>query len=208
MSCVGGTAIAVVAGNVAGAVSFQSLEARLRGPSCDCGVARQAQRAQELTARRWRVHPFAGQAGYRVGIDAAAAVFVHGGEPDAAPPPAMTGSHIDTPPPVGWLDAAFGVAAGPGVFDALDRLGARTQRPLDGVMWTNQQGLRFAPGLMGCVAYTALVRLAVFLRGCDSEGRRFKAARDAAVRDLRAEAQQQGGAVGQPIDRARCAGQR
>ena len=94
MSCVGGTAIAVVAGNVAGAVSFQSLEARLRGPSCDCGVARQAQRADELTARRWRVHPFAGQAGYRVGIDAAAAVFVHGGEPDAAPPPAMTGSHF------------------------------------------------------------------------------------------------------------------
>jgi len=92
MSCVGGTAMAVVAGDVAGAVSSQNLEARLCGPVPDGG--------------------------------------------------------------------AFGVAAGLGVFDALDRLGARSQRPLDGVMWTNQQGSRFAPGLMGCVANTVLVRLA------------------------------------------------
>lgn len=186
-----------VASDVAGAVAAASLEARLRGlavhgGAAGGGVARQALSAPELEARRWLVQPFGQRPGYRVGIDAAANVFVRRDGQDAGLAPVMTGSHIDTQPLGGWLDGAFGVAAGLEVFDALDRLGVRTRRPLDAVMWTNEEGSRFAPGLMGSVSFTAPERLGAFLDACDGEGTRFEAARDAAREDFRAEARRQG----------------
>lgn len=197
MSVVENMAASAVSDNVARAVSSTSLETRLRGLASHGGVdtggvARQALSAAELAARRWLVHPFAMRAGYRVGIDAAANVFVRRDGLDSDQPPAMTGSHIDTQPLGGWLDGAFGVAAGLELFDALDRLGVRTHRPLDVVMWTNEEGSRFAPGLMGSMAYTAPDKLADFLQVIDSNGLLFAAARDAAVNDFRAAAQQHG----------------
>ena len=188
-----------LAGDVARAVGTASLEARLRGLAAHGavgagtgdGVARQALCAHELAARRWLLQPFARRPGYRVGIDAAANVFVRRDGQDPTLSPAMTGSHIDTQPLGGWLDGAFGVAAGLEVFDALDRLGLRTRRPIDVAMWTNEEGSRFAPGLMGSVAFTAPQRLEAFLDVRDGDGLRFEAARDAAVDDLRAEARRQ-----------------
>lgn len=156
------------------------------------GVARQALTAEELAARRWLVADFAARPGYRVGIDAAANVHLRreGSAPDLAP--VLTGSHADTQPLGGWLDGAFGIVAGLEVFEALDACGARTRRPIDVVMWTNEEGSRFAPGLMGSAAYAQPQQLAQFLPVADAQGITFGAARDAAVADLR-EAAGQGG---------------
>ncbi|WP_395321197.1 M20 family metallo-hydrolase [Variovorax sp. UC74_104] len=191
---------ATVAHEVAHAVDAARLEARLRGLAAhgavgtgtSGGVARQALSAHELAARRWLVQPFAQRPGYRIGIDAAANVFVRRDGQESKLSPVVTGSHIDTQPLGGWLDGAFGVAAGLEVFDALDRLGLQTRRPIEVAMWTNEEGSRFAPGLMGSVAFTAPQCLDAFLGVRDGEGLCFEAARDAAVDDLRGEAQRQG----------------
>ncbi len=74
--------------------------------------------------------------------------------------------------------------AGLEVFDALDSLSIATRRPLEVVMWTNEEGSRFAPGLMGSVSYTDPRRLAGFLEVADADGVSFERARDQAVADF------------------------
>lgn len=182
---------------VAFAVDPQRLHARQRGLAAfggvdTGGVARQALTVEELAARRWLVSDFARRPGYRVGIDAAANVHLRREGSDPSAPPVLTGSHADTQPLGGWLDGAFGIVAGLEVCEALDTCGARTRRPIDVVMWTNEEGSRFAPGLMGSVSYTDPGQLARFLPVQDAQGVRFEAARDAAVADLREAARAHG----------------
>ncbi|WP_427184167.1 M20 family metallo-hydrolase [Bordetella bronchialis] len=167
---------------VARAVDSGRLQARLEGLAAfgaavpgthRGGVARQALTAQELLARRWLAAAFGGRPGYAVGIDEAANVYIRRQGSDAGAPPVLTGSHADTQPLGGWLDGAYGVAAGLEVFDALDAAGVRTRRAIETVMWTNEEGSRFAPGLMGSVAYVSPGRLAEFRDASDARGVTF-----------------------------------
>ncbi len=177
----------------ADAVQADRLEARLRGLArfgarSDGGVDRQALTPEEFAARRWLVEPFARKAGYVVGIDDAANVFVRraGTEPNA--PAVLTGSHADTQPAGGWLDGAFGVGAGLEVFDALDAAGVCTTRPIEVVVWTNEEGCRFSPGLMGSNSFADPSRWPALGAVTDSAGIRFADACAAARADFHAAA--------------------
>ncbi|CAM3393023.1 N-carbamoyl-L-amino acid hydrolase [Bordetella sputigena] len=183
------------------AVDSDRLRARLQGLASfgaarpgdiHGGVARQALTPQELLARRWLATEFAGRPGYSVGIDAAANVYIrrHGANANAAP--VLTGSHVDTQPLGGWLDGAFGVVAGLEVFAALDAAGLRTERPIETVMWTNEEGSRFAPGLMGSVSYTDPARLAAFRDTTDAQGVSFLQACNDAREDFAMAAREAG----------------
>jgi N-carbamoyl-L-amino-acid hydrolase len=59
------------------------------------------------------------------------------------------GSHLDTVPTGGRFDGVFGVLAGLEVMRALDEAGMRTRAPLELVNWTNEEGSRFRPAMMG-----------------------------------------------------------
>ncbi len=71
--------------------------------------------------------------------------------PDA--PPVMTGSHIDTVATGGRYDGAYGVVAGLAVIEALAAAGVRTRRPLAVGAFTNEEGARFAPDMLGSLVY-------------------------------------------------------
>lgn len=191
------------------AISEQRLLQRLTGlagfgGSVAGGVARESLSAPDLAARRWLAAAFATRPGYAVGMDAAANLRIRrlGTSPEA--PALMTGSHADTQPLGGWLDGAFGVAAGLEVFEALDAAQQRTRHTLEVVAWTNEEGSRFAPGLMGSLSYAQPEALAAFLPVIDAQGCSFEQARDAALADFR-EAAAQGGwscfdaQLGQPV---------
>lgn len=64
-------------------------------------------------------------------------------------PPVMIGSHIDTVATGGLYDGAAGVLAGLEVIDALNRAGVRTRKPVAVAAFTNEEGARFAPDMMG-----------------------------------------------------------
>lgn len=186
---------------VAGAVDDARLQARLEGLAQfgaaqpgqpRGGVARQALTEQERLARRWLAAEFAGRPGYAVGVDAAANVYVRRQGSDAGAPPVMTGSHVDTQPLGGWLDGAYGVAAGLEVFAALDAAGVRTRRAIETVMWTNEEGSRFAPGLMGSLSYVCPDRLAEFQDARDAQGVPFGQACAEARADFAAAAREAG----------------
>ena len=63
--------------------------------------------------------------------------------------PAMTGSHIDTVATGGRYDGNLGVLAGLEVVASLNDAGVSTQRPLAVGFFTNEEGARFAPDMMG-----------------------------------------------------------
>ncbi len=64
-------------------------------------------------------------------------------------PPVMTGSHIDTVAAGGRYDGNLGVLAGLEVMTVLNEAGIETRWPLAVGVFTNEEGARFQPDMMG-----------------------------------------------------------
>jgi N-carbamoyl-L-amino-acid hydrolase len=67
--------------------------------------------------------------------------------------PVMTGSHIDTVRTGGYYDGNLGVLAGLEVIQTLIDAGIQTRRPLAVAFFTNEEGARFNPDMMGSLVY-------------------------------------------------------
>lgn len=67
--------------------------------------------------------------------------------------PVMTGSHIDTVGNGGKFDGMFGVLSGLEVVETLRAAGIQTRRPLCVSVFTNEEGVRFQPDMMGSLVY-------------------------------------------------------
>lgn len=70
-----------------------------------------------------------------------------------AGPPVMCGSHIDTVATGGRYDGNLGVLAGLEVLESLNDAGARTRRPIAVAFFTDEEGSRFAPDMLGSLVY-------------------------------------------------------
>ena len=79
-----------------------------------------------------------------------------GREPGA---PVMTGSHIDTVRTGGRYDGNLGVLAGLEVVEVLEGAGVTTRRPLAVAFFTNEEGSRFQPDMMGSLTYVGGIPL-------------------------------------------------
>jgi N-carbamoyl-L-amino-acid hydrolase len=91
--------------------------------------------------------------GFTVTQDAMANLFLRREGRDPLLPPILTGSHLDTQPSGGRYDGALGVLASLEVLDTLEDQGVETQRAVEVVAWTNEEGSRFSPGAMGSRAF-------------------------------------------------------
>jgi len=80
------------------------------------------------------------------------------------------GSHLDTVPTGGRFDGAFGVLAGLEVIRALDEASIVTRAPLELVNWTNEEGSRFRPAMMGSRVHAADMVLEDALAITDDKG--------------------------------------
>lgn len=69
------------------------------------------------------------------------------GQEDGAP--VLMGSHIDTVATGGLYDGVLGVLAGLEVIESLNDAGLATRRPVGVGFFTNEEGARFAPDMMG-----------------------------------------------------------
>jgi len=67
--------------------------------------------------------------------------------------PVMTGSHIDTVRTGGRYDGNLGVLAGLEVVAALNDAGVTLDRALQVAVFTNEEGARFAPDMMGSLVF-------------------------------------------------------
>ena len=139
------------------------------GPTPEGGSRRLALTAEDAAARslflRW-----CQALGLRHEQDAIGNMFLHRTGVDAAAPAVAFGSHLDTVPTGGRFDGIAGVLAGLEVMQALDDAGVRTAAPLELVNWTNEEGSRFRPAMMGSRVAAGELPLDVALATTDDSG--------------------------------------
>ena len=92
-----------------------------------------------------------GDLGLTVTVDAIGNVTATTPWGDGAP--VMTGSHIDTVRTGGRFDGNLGVLAGLEVIETCLTSNVMTPRPLAVAFFTNEEGARFAPDMMGSLTY-------------------------------------------------------
>jgi beta-ureidopropionase / N-carbamoyl-L-amino-acid hydrolase len=99
------------------------------------------------------------EAGCALRVDAMGNIFARrpGRNPDAAP--VLTGSHLDTQPTGGKFDGVYGVLAGLEVVRTLNDLAYETEAPIEIVVWTNEEGSRFSPAMIGSGVYAGIFSL-------------------------------------------------
>ncbi len=108
--------------------------------------------------------------GFSVMHDQIGNLFVRreGADPKAAP--VVMGSHLDTQPNGGRFDGVLGVLAGLEVLETLADARIATRRPVEVAVWTNEEGARFQPAMMGSGVHCGVRTLDETLAVCDAGG--------------------------------------
>jgi len=107
--------------------------------------------------------------GLKVKIDQIGNIFaIRNGQQDLSP--MMTGSHIDTVFNGGNLDGNLGVLAGLEIIETLNEHNIDTQRPIAVAVFTNEEGARFQPDMMGSLVYAGGYDLNEALATPDDQG--------------------------------------
>jgi len=109
-------------------------------------------------------------AGLEVRIDRMGNIIGRRAGADDGAPPVVTGSHLDSQPLGGRFDGAYGVLAGLEVVRALNDAGLVTRAPLEIVNWTDEEGVRFAAGVVASGVYAGRFDLDYGLNLADREG--------------------------------------
>jgi N-carbamoyl-L-amino-acid hydrolase len=95
-------------------------------------------------------------AGLAVSVDGVGNLFARRAGRNAALPPVVSGSHLDTQPSGGRFDGCYGVMAALEVARTLNDRGIRTAAPFEVAMWTNEEGSRFLPVMGGSGAFAGV----------------------------------------------------
>lgn len=114
---------------------------------------------------------WAREAGLSISIDRIGNVFMRRPGRNDALPPVCTGSHIDTQPTGGKFDGNYGVLAGLEVIRTLNDHGIQTEAPLEVSFWTNEEGSRFVPVMMGSGVFAKAFTLEHAYAATDTEGK-------------------------------------
>ncbi len=114
---------------------------------------------------------WAREAGMTVTIDQIGNGFMRRAGRDNSLPPIMTGSHIDTQPTGGKFDGNYGVLAGIEVVRTLNDHGIETEAPIEVAFWTNEEGSRFVPVMMGSGVFAKAFTLEHAYAATDTEGK-------------------------------------
>ncbi|MGH7004461.1 MAG: Zn-dependent hydrolase [Alphaproteobacteria bacterium] len=108
-----------------------------------------------------------------VTVDSMGNIFARREGRDPTRPPVMTGSHIDTQPTGGKFDGAYGVMAGLEVLRSLHEMEFETEAPIEIVVWTNEEGARYAPAMMGSGVFAGVFGEAEIKAKTDRDGVAF-----------------------------------
>ncbi|TPK74869.1 Zn-dependent hydrolase [Mesorhizobium sp. B2-4-15] len=111
------------------------------------------------------------QAGLDVAIDRIGNIFgVWQSADNAGKAPLLIGSHIDTVIDAGIYDGCYGVLAGLEVIETLKASGLSPSRPLAVAAFTNEEGVRFSPDMMGSLVYAGGIDVEAALAAVGTDG--------------------------------------
>ena len=127
--------------------------------------------SEEDRAGRDLIAAWMGEAGMRVVVDRIGNLFgVWETEENRGAAPVMVGSHIDTVINAGQYDGCCGVIAGIELVEALRAAGVRTRRPILVAAFTNEEGVRYQPDMMGSLVYAGGLPAAEALAAVGTDG--------------------------------------
>jgi beta-ureidopropionase / N-carbamoyl-L-amino-acid hydrolase len=111
--------------------------------------------------------------GYQVRIDSMGNIYARRKGANEGAAPVVTGSHLDSQPVAGKYDGPYGVLAGLEALRTLDRHNVVTERPIDVVVWTNEEGARFQPPSIAAAVVAGSISPETALASVDSDGVTF-----------------------------------
>jgi N-carbamoyl-L-amino-acid hydrolase len=135
----------------------------------DVGLRRLALSAEDKQMRDLFVD-WAKKAGCTVEIDRLGNIFARRAGSDPGLPPVAIGSHLDTQICGGRYDGILGVLCGLEVVRTLNDRGLATKRGIEVICWTNEEGARFSPPMMGSMAFAGVLPLETVLATKDDDG--------------------------------------
>ncbi len=149
-------------------MELAQIGATAKGGVCRLTLTDLDKQGRDLVSR-WAV-----EAGMTVTIDKIGNGFLRRAGRDNSLPPVMTGSHIDTQPTGGKFDGNYGVLAGLEVVRTLNDAGVITEAPIEVAWWTNEEGSRFVPVMMGSGVFAKAFTLEHAYAATDTEGKTVK----------------------------------
>jgi len=114
---------------------------------------------------------WAKEAGCTISVDKMGNVYARRAGKDDSLAPVMTGSHADSQPTGGKFDGIYGVLGGLEVIRSLNDHGIETDRPIEVVIWTNEEGSRFAPAMVSSGVFAGVFTLDYGLSRADVDGK-------------------------------------
>lgn len=136
------------------------------------GICRQALTDNDRRVRDWFVKECQ-STGCTVTVDEAGNIFAHRWGKNNSLPPLAMGSHFDTQPSGGKFDGIVGVLSGLEVVRTLNDASYMTSAPLEVVNWTNEEGCRFAPPMLGSGVFAGVFDLDFAYSCKDRDGKKF-----------------------------------
>lgn len=135
-----------------------------KGGVCRLALSDLDRQGRDLVTRWGR------EAGLTVTVDRIGNVFMRRAGRNPALPPVMAGSHIDTQPTGGKFDGNYGVLAALEVVRTLDDHDIETEAPIEVAFWTNEEGSRFVPVMMGSGVFAGAFTLEHAYAARDADG--------------------------------------
>lgn len=145
-------------------MELAQLGATEKGGVCRIALTDLDRQGRDLFSR------WAREAGCEVRVDAIGNIFARRAGRNNALPPVTTGSHIDTQPTGGKFDGNYGVLAGLEVIRSLNDAKIQTEAPIEVAVWTNEEGSRFVPVMMGSGVFAGAFTLEHALAQRDNDG--------------------------------------
>jgi N-carbamoyl-L-amino-acid hydrolase len=146
---------------------FNEIGATERG-----GVNRPSLSAANREARDRLVEWFEA-AGLEVTVDEMGNLFGRRAGADESLAPVLFGSHVDSQYNGGRYDGVLGVLGALEVVESLNDEGLETERPLEVVAWSNEEGVRFQPDMLGSGVFAGVFDVEYAYDRTDKDGNRF-----------------------------------
>ena len=128
------------------------------GATAAGGVARLALTDEDRAGRDQFV-TWVRELGCTVHVDQMGNLFARREGADPGRAPVVIGSHLDSQPTGGKYDGAYGVMVGLEVLRVLHDNDLITAAPVEVVSWTNEEGARFPPAMIGSGVYAGAFSL-------------------------------------------------
>lgn len=145
-------------------MEMAKIGATAKGGSCRLALTDEDKAGRDLFVR------WCEEAGCKILVDRMGNIFAQRPGLNNDLPPIAMGSHLDTQPHGGKFDGIYGVLSGLEVIRSLNEHQVETKAPVEVIVWTNEEGARFAPAMISSGVYAGLLDLDYALSRQDENG--------------------------------------